>query len=93
MCASEQASNSLVHFVGPWAESDTAKMLAFIQGVEPILMSGTRVIPRTKPWTMICHESFDPVLYLASRIGLPGVFRAHTPTDLIAVIQSFADEI
>ena len=42
---------------------------------------------------MICHESFDPVLYLASRIGLPGVFRAHTPTDLIAVIKSFADEI
>ena len=42
---------------------------------------------------MICHGSFDSVLYLASRIGLPGIFRAHTSTDLIAVIQSFADEI
>jgi hypothetical protein len=93
MRASEQDSNSLVHFVGLWPESDTAKMLAFIQGVEPVLMSGTRVIPPVKPWTMICHESFDPVIYLASRVGVPGVFRAHTPDDLIGVIQCFTDEI
>jgi hypothetical protein len=83
----------MVHFVGEWAHADVDQVLSSIHKIEPLLMPNTQVIPEAKPWTMICHDSFDPIVYLASRIGLPGVFRAHTAADLISVINDCVTEL
>lgn len=92
MKALETRTKAAIRFVGTWTDADITHMVAFAQRLEPMLTRRSQVIPEDKPWTMICHASFDPVIYLASRIGVPGVFRAHTPGDLRAVIQSYVDE-
>ena len=89
----EELSNTLIHFVGRWTKAETENVRAFIQDIERITIPGTHILPGAKPWTMICHDSLDPAIYLASRIGIPGVFRAHTSIGLITIIQSFIDDM
>lgn len=88
----EDRSNSLIHFVGEWPADESEQVLAYISDVEPIVTSDTPSIPGAKPWTMIYHDSFNPAIYFASRIGIPGVFRANKLADLIERINTSVDE-